>query len=259
MLRKWQLKTHLYLWSVTMMLILVSCSTSGSSNKGEAILTIGSYSEPDLGIVGTALAMNLNIAEDTFGELRVTINGPKGWNNNQPFLYVFEADNFSKGWTWIWITPDLTTLLLGTYSVKATLNGQSFQEAFSVNANAITKLEPAEITLGEVSKGKLTASWSKPNGAKSFLVGLFDSESLLVEEIITSNQITFEDLDLKTGATYYFYVQAFTANFTKDIPDLAGNFKISYNEIKVSLPSVGMVSKLGPLVLSFETNNDGIY
>ena len=236
MIKKRQLKTYLYLWSVAVMLILVSCSTSGSSNKGEAILVVGSYSEPSLGIVATALAMNLNIAEDTFGELRVTVNGPKGWNNNQPSLDVFEEDNYFKGWTWIRIIFDRTTLLLGTYSVKATLNGQSFQEVFSVNADAITKLELAEITLGEVSEGKLTASWSKPNGAKSFLVELYDSENLLVEEIVTSNQITFEDLDLKTGATYYVAVQAFTADFTKDIPDLAGNFKISYNEIEVSLP-----------------------
>ena len=102
----------------------------------------------------------------------VTISGPAGWNDDEPFSYECAAHDCDRDEGFSSVSSNSITAVSGTYDVTVTAAGQTYAASAEL-ADASFKLpSPTDITVTGVSSTGATVAWSAPSGTKSHFVSL---------------------------------------------------------------------------------------
>jgi hypothetical protein len=190
---------------------------------------VGSATSSDWRFPGVLTAFLMLVNEDAAkprSDVVVSVKGPEGWNNNNPYSFTAVLSEF--GTDVVRILPT-TPLVSGTYTLAATVNDETY-ETTSVVDTGLT-LETSDITFSlKTSERSADLAWTPISGAVSYrtYVGLSDINISASETIEQSS--AFQDLELLSGE-YTGRVYAFNYDTTQAKPERPfGQFMVSFTE-----------------------------
>lgn len=144
------------------------------------------------------------IAGDSSLVFENRIDGPPGWNDDQPHEWTADETSSARTNGWSFLNLNSVPPVNGTYTHTLTITGAAEDEVHVHDvafADADFRLGPAEdVAFSDVSSSGLTAAWTSPPGTVMTVVTLFDQDgAILVREGTHEDAFTFEDQVLDDG------------------------------------------------------------
>ncbi len=206
--------------------LATSCNQLGNPSEQAVQAALGTYNyggpKPGIAflIVGDAPMTDPDGVE-------VKVTGPSGWNDGEPlkvrlYHWVSGAD-----WWW-WVRP--IDLVDGDYTLESDFpEGIYLKKTVHLTADTTSLLaRPTPELLATTTSA--TIRWSAVPGAEAYSVMLKREadDQELARWHTGETSITFNQLDLAQGETYYAEVFAFNAPLTRDSFTPPPVFKVSY-------------------------------
>lgn len=162
-------------------------------------------------------------------EWTVTIDGPAGWNGDQPLVETVHAESYFRERGTHFISANGITAIDGTYELTVDMPGEQYQATTTFSAADFMLPAPSDIEASGDSQS-VTASWSPPTAGGSALVSLWIGDYL---ELVASHAITNQDSHTFTGLTledrvYNVEVATINADLTAKFPVIPEPFGLSY-------------------------------
>jgi hypothetical protein len=153
--------------------ILTACGTS-SGNPGLTVEASGGvYTQqvqPNESAIrlGTAIALKLRTpAGRTSADVAVRINGPEGWNQNQPLRFTYPA-----GSDWVIASEAAIVPINGAYSVTVAMSEAggiiNSSGRFEIKDSTTAGVLANPIVLEELSRSSVKANWADVPGSSSY-------------------------------------------------------------------------------------------
>lgn len=162
----------------------------------------------------------------------IVLSGPSGWNNNQPVVfnkpsYFFDPDGSGGHWFELDWVGTAVTPLLGTYTVKMTVDGQDWTSSFAITKLTSSVTQPPTITVTGHTSTSATASWNAVAPGGSYMTEVF---GFYPPEHVNTLSHTIGGLTLTPGSTYYYAVTALSLDVTVPVTTpLSGQFDVRFN------------------------------
>ncbi|WP_347708886.1 hypothetical protein [Meiothermus sp. CFH 77666] len=212
-----------YLLAGIIMLGLLSGCSSAPQPKLQA--SIGTY---NAATTGRAYILVLRPQQQP-NSITISVSGPGGYSET---LALQSASARTPSGVWWEIGWDASkTLLSGTYTFSATIDGQT--EQVSLNVDASTTLTRPTVTIGNNPTTKsVSASWTASSGATAYLVRLVNrtTSTVVARNIIAALSTSFSNLNLNTSDSYVVEVYPASSNISTDPPIVPGQFNMALGE-----------------------------
>lgn len=213
---------HYLLAGITALGLLSGCS---SAPQVKLQASIGTYKASS---TGRSYVLVLRPQQQPTS-ITVNVNGPGGYSES---ITLQSASARTPSGVWWEIGWDASKALTsGTYTLSASIDGQT--EQVSVNVDASSTLAQPTVSIGPNPTTKsVTASWNAVPGASGFLVRLVNrtTNAVVASARVTSLSTTFSSLSLNTSDQYAVQVYAASSNIAVDPPIVPGQFNMALGE-----------------------------
>lgn len=175
-------------------------------------------------------------------KLTITVNGPAGWNGDQPYViqkdsYFFNADGSGSHWFEFDVLGTAVKPVIGAYKVQFDLDGQQWTSSTNITSFSNSSRNPTNITATVNSSTSVTAAWDDvvPDGSYDAEVvakvpGLPDKAFYppdYVNEARTVLDKAGNNVELVAGTNYFVRVHAFSLDITAPVTTiLNGQFDV---------------------------------
>jgi hypothetical protein len=150
--------------------------------------------------MGTTLVFKLRIGANRLtGNGIVSVTGPATWNNNAALRFTYPA-----GSDWVMSPEQDIAPVAGTYTVTVNAPqepGSPSQTSSLTLTDPSSTLELSSITLSNITRSSLNATWTAVPGATGYIARLFngtDNVFLSRPQYLTTTQAAFPE----TGTTF---------------------------------------------------------
>lgn len=223
-----------------LMAIAIALSGCDQQKQSEGIsVSLGTYTNSEGKITGTTVLISADDLITPPDGFPVDITGPNG------ISYSIRIQKSVEQAYWAYyIYGD--TPRSGKYSVSITTSkGEVINHDVELDALDYLK-PPMSIIVSSAGQGKVTVSWSRVNGAKSYLVYVYNGtrQEVVKKWYTTDESITYTDHILNSGDTYIAYVNAYSLNLTKAPVDIEKQFNESHNGSGEFILSSGRIMML---------------
>lgn len=152
------------------------------------------------------------LAPDPSVTYKVTLTGPEGWNNNQPYQTVLAPDNSAFKAFAVDATP-----VSGTYNYTYSDGVKTYNGSFNIDAqNTLQRPTGLQVTRKPQTTNTFNVTWTAPEGAalvlqETTVFRLGDNPAILASDVGGSPaELTIPAFDAQS--TYAFCVFAYSKN-----------------------------------------------
>ncbi len=192
----------------------------------------GTFRNAAAGTIGTAIMIRLQNPDTTLltNPVNVSIQGPAGWNGDQPLTISYPAGLVRQFYT---VAPAPVT---GSYMANVTVAGLPSSAAFNVNASVVLDA-PANVAADLTTSGVIGSSWNAVSGATSYLTRVFDvpnSKILSPVAFTTSTSASLQGVPIVGSGSKALQVYAFSNDMTPTSPPIPATFDVSFHRMFLS-------------------------
>lgn len=212
--------------------------------------SVGTFHHEVTGAFQTALLVRIRTAGNVVPPVDVpfSLEGPPGYNGGQPVSLTYP-----HGWIRQFFTA-APTPVSGTYTVRATIDGQPYAVTTNVDA---TQILPAalNITPDLTVANQIGGTWTAASGAGSYLLRVFDTA---VPRILTPVLFTTSTTGQLTGVPVNganqnaLQVWTFSNDMRPPDPPMPAQFNLSFNRTLLT----GTVTVSGGANVAPSSNNN---
>ena len=207
-------------------IFLAGCSQqTGTNGLASAQASLGTYNYGGAR-PGIAFLVAGNLPMTGPEGVEATVTGPDGWNRGDPLKALIVHSLAGPGWWWWAYDYELVD---GAYTLESQFpDGTLVKRTVTLKASDVLARPAPSLNAGTT---QATVSWPAVPGAKAYRVTLWhqtnDGSKMVRWWRTADTSITFTQLNLTPGETYYAYVWAFNADLTKLIFTPPAIFKVS--------------------------------
>ena len=236
-----------YCSSLIFVCLLAACGGSGSEPEQ---VEITSFFEATGGTLNYAdkLGMSFMIGyrSDTLptNEVKVSIEGPDGWNAERELVRYYKAEKGETEVTWTNYFEDADeveqAVVAGNYTASIVLGDETLTDTFSINADSILpKVE--DITITSLTNDDLTVKWTGTPSAQSYLLEVFGTSSGSLSKKLytyaTTPEASLQNMGLEPSGNYVVGITALSAEVSDDMTEVPdAQFNVSYIGLAFSVP-----------------------
>ncbi len=200
--------------------------------------SVGTYQFEGQADVGTFLLVVVEDAAATGAVATVTVSGPGGWNNGQPYVFEARVDNDRPANFNTAIGYGELLAVAGEYTFSVAYRGETY--AFTKRLDPSLRLPaPANLQASGVSADSVTLGAAAVAGAAWYNGYLEDPFAI---EYGPTLPLTLTGLSLSEGETYQAFLAAYTLDLfsasIEEVNRVQVNFSLSGVEVAVP-PSAG--------------------
>jgi hypothetical protein len=202
-------------------LLLASCSSTPQPQAVNPLqFSAGTYNFQGKATLGTALLLQLVLPDGAppTQDAEITITGPSGWNNNQPFTATYPANVYTD-----WELRGTVVPVDGVYKASVKV-GAKVYSATSARVSTASKLAiPGNVAATANTSESFTVSWQAVNDAAMYLQQIMRPVQGAPNEIVRGagsytkeTSVVVANAKLELNTKYLADVLAFNALVTPD-------------------------------------------
>ena len=240
-----------YLSLLVLTLSLAACNTNQPLMVAGAVGTYHYQITPGQtdAKLGTTLVVQVRVGANRLtGNAIVSVAGPTTWNNGAALRFTYPA-----GSDWV-MSPEMDIApIVGTYTVTVNAPqepGSPSQTSTLTLTDASTTLDFSSISLSDISRSSLNATWTAVPNATGYIARLFngtDNVFLSAPQYLNATSAAFPEkgasLDLSPNKNNLVVVQ--TANFDTviDNPALPAQVNVSDSATFIQQPQIASLNQ----------------